>query len=206
MLAGLFRRVKDVFISNSNLDHLNICALERLSSQNGGIRVFATEAVLREISGVSGIELVKIMPYSLIKVGKFSILPLPANHATDISGETAVNFLIEHEGKTLFYGLDGAMISPGAWQILREVKLDIVILECALAQEEQSGNCFNHNNLAMAMALKDIMLGAAVASENTKFILSHIPTGKWRPTHDELCEAAASANIKIAYDGYFLGI
>ena len=98
------------------------------------------------------------------------------------------------------------MISADAWQILKECKLDVCVLECALANNGYSGDCFNHNNLDMVSKIYEIMVAAGVATEQTKFILSHIPTYKKRTVHEEMCEAVENTPFKIAYDGYFLGI
>ena len=206
MLSGFTKSAKDVFITNSSLDHLSITAIERLASACGGIRVYANATVGEELRGISGVEFIEIAPLSLVKVDKYSILPLRANHKTDTEGECALNYLIECDGKTIFYGLDGAMISADAWQILKECKLDVCVLECALANNGYSGDCFNHNNLDMVSKIYEIMVAAGVATEQTKFILSHIPTYKKRTVHEEMCEAVENTPFKIAYDGYFLGI
>ncbi len=205
MLSGMLREVKEAFITHSHLDHFSVSAIEKLA-KSGNLRVYATEALKEELSSVRGIELVLLIPFSLVRIGKYSILPLPANHKTDIKTETALNFLIECEGKTVFYGIDGSFINPEAWHILKEIKLDAVILDCALANDGYSQASVNHNNLAAAIAVKDVFLSANVAGENTKFILSHIPTSKKHSIHDELSEAVADMPFKIAYDGYFIGI
>ncbi len=205
MLSGIFKDVRDILITNSALDHLSICCIERIAAKSP-IRVYATEHLRDEISSIPNVEFITISPFGLIKVEGCSILPLPANMRTEILGEIALNFLVEYEGKTFFYGLDGAWLHPDAFHVLKEVKLDAVILECALGTQPYSKECVGHNNLAMAMAVKDILISAGIASANTKFILSHLPTGKSGSVHDELCDAVKDTPFKIAYDGYYLGI
>ncbi len=206
MLSGMTKEITDVFITHSHIDHFSIVAIEKLSKQKK-IKVYASNTLLDEFSSLCHIEFVPLIPFSLIRTdGKYNILPLPANHTTDIRGEIPFNFLIEYEGKTVFYGLDGAMIHPDAWRILKEIKLDAAILECALANSDYSGASVNHNNLLSVTVIKDIFLSSGVADENTKFILSHIPTSKKRSVHEELLAAVEGTSFKIAYDGYFLGI
>ena len=205
MLSGIFKNVKDVLITNSSLDHLSICCIEKMAA-NSPIRVYATELLRGELSSIPNVEFITIYPFSLIRIEGCSVIPLPANMRTEIIGEVALNFLIEYEGKTFFYGLDGAWLHPDAFRVLKEVKLDAVILECALGALPYSDDCINHNNLAMAMAVKDILISAGIASSNTKFILSHLPTSKSGSLHGELCDAVKDTPFKIAYDGYYLGI
>lgn len=205
MLSGIFKDARDIFITNSALDHLSICCIEKMAAK-APVRVYATEAVRGEISSIPNVEFIPISPFSLVRVAEFGILPLPANFRTENPGEVALNFLIECEGKTFFYGLDGAWLNPDAFRFLKEAKLDAVILDCALGTRPYSVDCINHNNLAMAAAVKDILLSAGIVSDSTKFILSHLPTGKSGSVHDELCEAVKDTPFKVAYDGYYLGI
>jgi hypothetical protein len=206
MLSGFTKSAKDVFITNSSLDHLSITAIERLASACGGIRVYANTTVGEELRGISGVEFTEIAPLSLVKVDKYSILPLRANHKTDTEGECALNFFSSSGRHTRFYGLDGAMISADAWQILKECKLDVCVLECALANNGYSGDCFNHNNLDMACKVKELLTAATVATDSTKFILSHIKSSKKRSIHEELSEEAEAFGFRVAYDGYYLGL
>lgn len=207
MLSGMLREIREAFITHSHLDHFSVSAIERLASLTSKrLRVFAEEALREDIESISGLEFVPISPLSLIRLEGYNVLPLPANHSTDLPSEVALNFLIEKEGKTLLYGIDGAFINPEAWRVLNELHLDAVILDCALADAPYSAESVNHNNLAMAATVKEIMTARGTADEGTKFILSHIPTNKKRLMHDELTEAAKEFSFKVAYDGYFIGI
>ena len=134
------------------------------------------------------------------------MLALPSNHATDVPCEAALNFLIEAQGKSIFYGIDGAFIDADAFRVLKEIKLDVAILDFALGLSGYSTESANHNNLSSALTVRDIFLASGVASDSTKFILSHIPSGKKNPTHDEICEALSELPFTPAYDGYFLGV
>ncbi len=205
MLQGMLDSVADVFITHSHLDHFSLTAIERLATEKK-IRVYASSAMKNELLSIENIDYVEISPFAIQRIGKYTVLPLPANHRTDIPFETTLNYLIECDGKRLFYGLDGAFINAAAMEILREVTLDAVILDCALGNEPYSDKSVNHNNLDMVRIIYDVFMASGTANENTKFILSHIPTQKKRFIHDEMCEATADSPFKVAYDGYFLGI
>ncbi len=205
MLSGILDEVNDVFITHSHLDSFSVCAIEGLARYRT-IRVYASETLKDEISGVKNVEFIEISPFSLNKVGDFSVLALPANHATDDPHEVPLNFLIESQGKAFFYGIDGAFLDAGAFRVLREIKLDAVILDFALGLSDYSAESASHNNLKSAITVRDILIASGIATEGTKFILSHIPSGKKNPTHDEICEALADLPFTLAYDGYFLGI
>ena len=205
MLQGMLDEVYDVFITHSHLDHFSLTAIERLASERR-IRVYASSAMKDELLTLDNIDFIEISPFAIQKIGKYTVLPLPANHRTDIPFETTLNYLIECDGKSLFYGLDGAFINAAAMELLREVTLDAVILDCALGDEPYSERSANHNNLDMVRTIYNIFVSCGTANDNTKFILSHIPTAKKRFIHDEICEATLNSPFKVAYDGYFLGI
>lgn len=205
MLSGMLDEVSDVFITHSHLDHFSISAIEKLAERKT-VRVYASEALGDELTDLCNVEYVKITPLALQKIGKYSILPLPANHKTDIQDEIPLNFLIECDAKTIFYALDGTFIDAAAWQILKEVKLDVAILDLGAGISDYSPACAFHNNLKMACAVRDVFMSAGTASDSTKFILSHLPSGKKNPMHDALCEAVSDTPFKVAYDGYFLGV
>ncbi len=205
MLSGILDEVKDVFITHSHPDHFSLSAIEGLAKKCS-LRVYASEALETEISGVRNVEYVKLIPFGLVKIGKYSILPLPSNHKTDIPNETPLNFIIECDDKTLLYALDGAFIDADAWQVLKEVKLDVAVLDFGAGISDYSSACVLHNNIQTVTAMREIFISSGVASESTKFILSHIPSGKKSPTHEEITSTIADTPFKLAYDGYFLGV
>ena len=205
MLDGLTKDARDIFITSSALDHLSVSAVERLASK-GRLRVFGSEVVCREISQLSGVEAVELKPFGLIRLGELSVLPLPAIFKTEMRGEVALNFLFECEGKTFFYGLDGAWIHPDALPFLKETAPDVFILDCAGGLLPYSSECVIHNNLDMVRAVIEILKSAGAVKDGARFILSHLPADKRAATHDELTEAARELGVRMAYDGYFLGI
>lgn len=204
MLSGLFDTVSDVFITHSHLDHFSITAIEALAAKRK-INVYATECIIRELNCIDNVNFTVISPFMLVKIGNYSVIPLPSNHATENHDEIPLNFIIQAD-KTLFYALDGAFINPDAWRVLKELKIDVAVLDCDLDTQGYTAGCVNHNNLDMAEKIKQILLASSVANESTKFILSHIKSSKKRSIHEELSEAADSLGFRTAYDGYYLGL
>ena len=205
MLAGLLRDAHDVFITHSHIDRFSPLALERLA-KGGTLRVYASRTLEDEIRGIRGVEYVPLEPFSLIRLGDVSVVPLPAIHKTDDAHEIPFNFLIQKGEQTMLYGLDGAFIHPSAWQVLSKVELCCAILDCANANEPTDGRCTDHNNLETVGLIHRIMSDAGVCNEKTKIILSNIPTSRKRSIHEELSEAVADLPYRIAYDGYFVSI
>lgn len=205
MLGSMLDNVSDIFVTHSHLDHFSVSTLEKLAKTKK-IRVFASSAMKDELIALKNVDYIEIAPFTIQRLDKYTVIPLPAIHKTDIPFEASLNFLIEVDGKNILYALDGAMIHPAAMEILKEIKLEAVILDCALGLDDYSDKSTNHNNLDMARIIRKILISCEAATDNTKFILSHIPSVKRRFIHDELCEAIGDSQFRVAYDGYFLGL
>ena len=205
MLDGLTRGVKDVFISSTALDHFSPSAVERLAAR-GKIRVFGSSEVCREISSLENAEVYELQPFSPIRTGELSILPLPAIFRTDNRGECAFNFLVECEGRTFFYGIDGAWIHPETLPFLKGAMPDAFILDCAVGDLSYCPECSFHNNFEMVRSIIQLLRASGAVKDGARFILSHLPTDKRASAHDELSAIASELGARVAYDGYFLGI
>ncbi len=197
----MFDHVSNIFISHSHKGHFSADAVLKLGKTKKR-RVFGTGNVLSLIPDSNDIEKVEIFPYINIEIGNYKILPLPANHETEISDEIALNFLITAD-KTLFYALDGGFINIGAEKFLRNVKIDAAILDCALELKDSSSASLQHNNLEVAAIIRKILSNKEGCP---RIILSHIPSDKKRSVHEELSAAAAELEMTVAYDGYYWSI
>ncbi len=205
MLQGMLRGAKDIFITHSHIDRFSPLAIEKLA-RGGGVRVYAARALEGEIRSIAGAEYVPLDPFSLIKLASHTVVPLPAIHKTDNPYEIPFNFLIEKDGQTVFYGLDGAWLHPAAWQVLSKITLSCAVLDCALVNEPLSGRCTDHNSLELIKLIYGVMSEGGVVDGKTRIILSNIPNGKKRLYHDELTEAIGDLPFRVAYDGYFVNI
>ncbi len=199
--SEIFKTVSEVFISHSHSGHFSVEALEKLSSKRK-IRVFASGDVLALIPENPKIEVVELLPFMPIELAEYRILPLPANHVVEDSAEVCFNFVISKE-KTLFYALDGGGINLASWNLLKQEKIDMMIMDCALENRDYSAKNMQHSNLQDAIRQRSILKDAKVCGDDTKFILCHIPTDRRRSIHEELSEVAKSQGFTVAYDGYF---
>ena len=202
--SDMFDKVSDVIISHSHEGHFSADAITKLAGKNN-IRVYGTGKVLDLIPNCSSIEKIKLSTSTPIEIGEYILYSLPANHATDIKGEMCLNFVLSRD-KTLLYALDGGGINFSAWKTLSQLKIDAVIADCALELCETSYASTYHNNITALKALRDILVSGNIAEPTVKFVLSHIPSDRKRPIHDELSSLARGFGMYVAYDGYFWSI
>lgn len=202
--SDMFDKVSDVVISHSHAGHFSPNAILKLAAGKI-IKVYATGKVLDLIPDTPAIEKIKLSTSSPIEIGDYTLYSLPANHMTDIKGEMCLNFALSRD-KTLLYALDGGGINFNAWKTLSQLKIDAVIADCALELCETSYASTYHNNITAIKSLKDILISGNISEPNVKFVLTHIPSDRKRPIHDELSSAARGFGMYVAYDGYFWSV
>ena len=202
--SDIFDGISDVVISHSHPGHLSAEALLRLASKKR-IRVYATSAVLSLLPDVYEIEKISLEPFAPLEIADYRLIPLPANHTTDISGEVCLNFILARD-KAVFFAIDGGGINYEAWQVLKEVKLDCVVAECALEYKDFTvANMFHQSKDSLA-AIKKVFLSSGSVTEGTRFLLTHIPSDRKRAIHEELSLLAGELGMTVTYDGYFANI
>ncbi len=201
---NMFGGVYDVLISHSHPGHFSSEAIHTLAKKRR-IRVFASAEVLSLIGENQNITKYEISAFRQFSIGKHTIIPLPANHETDRLGEECFNFLI-YSDKAIFYGLDGGWLNQRAWGVLSNSSLDAVICDAALEATPASEDAIYHNDIHTAAKIREIFIKSGIATEKTKFVLSHIPTDKKRSVHEELSPVARGYGMILSYDGYFFTV
>ena len=201
--SDMFSRVTDVIISHSHQGHFSPEAILALASRP--MRVYATGKVLELIPENANIEKIKLSTSSPVEIDGYTLYSLQANHSTDVKGEMCLNFILSKD-KTLLYALDGGGLSFSSWKTVSQLKIDAVIIECALELSPTVYASTYHNNLSAVKALRDVLISGKICAEGAKFVLTHIPTDRKRSIHTELSSEARALGMSVAYDGYFFSI
>lgn len=202
--SDMFDNVSDVIISHSHRGHFSVESIMKLAGKRN-VRVYGTGKVLDLIPDSASVEKIKLSTSQPVLIEDYTLYSLPANHSTDIKGEMCLNFVLARD-KAFLYTLDGGGVNFNAWKTLSQIKLDAVIADCALELSETSYASTYHNNVQAVKTLKDILVSGAISEPTVKFILTHIPSDRKRPIHDELSSIAKSFGMSVAYDGYFFSI
>ena len=199
----LYDAVDSVLITHSHPSHLDPATLRALA-EGKTLHVYATEAVLKKISDIPEIVGHALKPMVMYDVADYRIIALPAPHEAD-EDEVALQFVICRD-KTLLYALDGGGIHYDAWWLLKRLHIDVAVLDCALGIAEPSANILEHGSLASATVCREILASAGVLGDQSRVILSHLPSDKTRSIHDELSAEASALGMSVAYDGFFLTV
>ena len=142
--------------------------------------------------------------YSAVRVGDFTVTPVPANHFTNQPYTTmeqqALNFVIEREGKTLFYGLDSSCLLPGVAEALSHFLFNAAIFDVTLGPRQIDPLKSGHLNWKMLDETVAEFREAGCVTDDTAIVASHLSTEHVGP-YDQVAGTLADRGITMAYDG-----
>ncbi|MCL4514957.1 MAG: hypothetical protein M1379_05155 [Firmicutes bacterium] len=131
--------------------------------------------------------------------GAARVTPLIADH---FLGKGAFTYLIEYQGRAIFYGLDSGWYPEATWEVLRHHRLNAAVIDCthgSLPSER------NHMGVEQVIKVKQALLAQGSAGPETIFVATHF-SHNGRFLHHQLEEAFFPHGIKVAYDGMTLEI
>lgn len=137
-----------------------------------------------------------IEPFQHFMVGPYQFFSVKANHALET---TAMLYLIEHEGKVIFYGTDTGEMPQETWDALAEFgkPCDLIALDHTFGYKGRSTTHMNTEQFLEQVArLREI----GVVTDHTRIFATHIAHHS-NPIHPELVESAARHGYEVAYDG-----
>lgn len=141
----------------------------------------------------AGAEFLELKSGDTVNIGCYSISAYAANHSTCAD---AVHFIISSttDGKSIFYGLDGAWLLYDEVAAIKKLKPDIAVLDATIGDINGDYRIFEHNNLRMILEMQK-----SLSPFIKTFIISHMA----RTLHDrhEILEKRMSEyGIITAYD------
>jgi phosphoribosyl 1,2-cyclic phosphate phosphodiesterase len=137
-----------------------------------------------------------VEPFQHFDVGPYQIYSLKANHAPET---TALLYLIEREGRVIFYATDTGEMPIETWDALENFgkPCDLVVLDHTFGYKGRSNGHMNAEQFLEQVArLREIDL----LTGNSRVFATHIAHHS-NPTHPELVAFAAQHGYEVAYDG-----
>ena len=128
--------------------------------------------------------------------GNVEVMGIPADHAP---GLDPLILLIRRNGKTLLLAHDTGMLTEKAWNMLKGIERDGLVLESTGALEYPDMDA-NHLGINGTVRFRDRLQELGCLKENTVVYVTHFSHNA-HAMHDELCAAFEPHGIKVAYDG-----
>ena len=131
----------------------------------------------------------------------YTITPLRAAHGPE---STPVVYIVEKDGKSLFYSNDTSDYPEESWEYLRKYKkpIDLISLDCTSAMSHIK--YIGHMSLERNIAIREKLYDAGVADDHTVFVLNHFSHNGDGVVYDDFVKFAEKEGFKVAYDGMII--
>lgn len=204
--------VKSCLITHSHSDHLYPADIEM---RKPGFSHIDTLGPLTFYSGKSGCDMLKaeaekynvgedrvrveqIELFKPFKVEEYTVTALRATHGVDTS---PVVFLIERDGRTLFYSNDTSEYPSDTMDYLRTYgkHIDLLSLDCT----EANGACTyaGHLTLSRCVELVNNMKYLKIIDNDTRVVLNHFSHNGVSVLYDDFVKLAGKYGYEVSYDG-----
>lgn len=137
-----------------------------------------------------------VEPFQTFTVGPYRVTSVRANHDPRL---VAMLYVIERDGRSLFYGTDTGPMPEETWDALRAgaFRFDVVVLDHTFGwQPRRNGHCNREEFLEQIARMRELNLLADGARTFAHHLAHHS-----NPAHDELSQIAADDGYTPAYDG-----
>ena len=190
-------KIKDILVTHLHIDHYDVDNVKAIAeAAERPLRLWVKEgANVPEISGVEVIHMTQFERYELAP--DLYVTGMPANHAYEVFPQ---HFLIETEGKSMFYGCDGAWLLNETCRHLMNRALDLIILDCTVGDYAGDKRLPEHNSIPMIRLMLPSFKTLGISGDKTRVYLSHLAPSLNAP-HDETVKIAAEIGCLVAYDG-----
>ena len=137
-------------------------------------------------------------------VGSAQVTAVRASHMLDkarlLVEQPALNYVIEQDGATLFYGLDSSYLLPETLEVLAGFRFDAVVLDATFGEQVINPALSGHMNFAMVAETVAELRTIGAVTDSSTIIGSHISLAAV-PPHDQIEADLNRRGITVAYDG-----
>ena len=134
------------------------------------------------------------------KIGEYRITPLRSNHFAT-PGEITRVYLIERDGRILFYGCDSAWLPTETWNFMRELPINTLVMELTCGEiATYDWRIFEHNTPEMLEIMLTMFRKYNLFAPDVKFYVSHMAR-TLHGDHASVVKLLAPMGVTPAYDG-----
>jgi len=201
---GLLDQVEYILLTHSHVDHFSLDTLKMLCAAKPR-RFFCHSEVAKTLPPIPGCTIVPIEPFMPVTFGAWRILPLPANHSTELETEQPLHYVLEKDGVRVFYGCDGGWILNRTWHAIRPLTFDLMIFDGTVGEMVGNFRNFEHNTLPMVRLLRQTFIENGQLKKDGRVMISHMAR-TLHAEHDVLIETLKADQITPAYDGMIVTV
>jgi phosphoribosyl 1,2-cyclic phosphate phosphodiesterase len=191
------RKISDILITHLHGDHYNEDNIRAIASgERAPLRLWVRAGA--EIGQIENVEVIEMEQFCRYEIAEgISVCGMPANHDPKAHPQ---HFLLNLEGKKLFYGCDGGWMLNESYNFLRGAKIDLAVLDATVGDYEGDFRAAEHNSIPMIRLLLPSLRTIGAICDESEIYLSHIAPSL-HVSHAETVKIAESFGAKVAYDG-----
>ena len=199
--------VKNILVTHSHGDHFNSATVARLCVGKD-CTLWADPACMRKLIRELGEETAAKIRFVETKrnrdyeIGCYKVTSLRSNHATEDPDEDTRIYLIEEDGRILFYGCDSAWIPTVSWNVIRERPVNAMVLELTCGETATyDWRIFEHNTPEMLDIMLTMFRKYNLFAPDVKYYVSHLAR-TLHTDHEGLTEYLKPMGVTPAFDGF----
>ena len=203
----LFKNVKNIIVTHSHGDHFTPETVEKLCVGKD-CRIWADPACKRKLIRVLGeettekISFVETARNRDYEIGGYKVTSLRSNHATEDPDEDTRLYLIEENGRILYYGCDSAWIPTVSWNVIREKPVNAMVLELTCGETATyDWRIFEHNTPEMLDIMLTMFKKYNLFAPDVKYYVSHLAR-TLHTDHESLVKYLEPRGVVPAFDGF----
>ena len=189
--------ISSVVITHIHDDHFNIDNILTIAkSKSTPLKLYVREDADVDIS--CDVEIVRMKPFAQYCLNNgITVTGMDANHDASAYPQ---HLLFKKNGKSIFYGCDGAWLLNTTYYALQNAKLDMMVLDCTTGDYEGDYRMGEHNSIPMLRVMLPSLRTFSVITDNTKVYFSHLAPSL-HASHSETEKIAVEMGAHVAYDG-----
>lgn len=197
--------IRWVLISHSHDDHFSADTLRFLADTHP-IDVFGDGGYPDKLPVHEGITFHAMERRRPVELPFGTLTAVLSTHVVEDTDEFCLHYIIEREGKTLFYGPDGAWFGGGTWYEMEKHRFDCVILDATFGDDLTKTGFrsrriwFYHNSASMIKTIREAFLDRKIADAQTLFIADHV-SRSFYPDIETARAVFEPMGYLAAYDG-----
>ena len=140
----------------------------------------------------------RLSPGEPMRLGRYVVTPIVASHGTD---RQCYNLIIGRETGSLLYACDTGWYPDSTWDLLRDARLDVVIMECTHGLA--TGDHHGHLDCIGLLKMRDELERMGALAGGARFVATHF-SHCGGALHEELEARLNPEGVEVAYDGKVL--
>ena len=203
----LLNNVQNIIVTHSHGDHFNSATVAKLCVGKD-CTLWADPACMRKLIRELGEETAAKIKFVETKrnrdyeIGGYKVTSLRSNHATEDPDEDTRLYLIEQDGRILYYGCDSAWIPTVSWNVIRERPVNAMVLELTCGETATyDWRIFEHNTPEMLDIMLTMFRKYNLFAPDVKYYVSHLAR-TLHTDHEGLVKYLEPRDVVPAYDGF----